>query len=145
MNLPSERPRGLIGCVQAMARPRCDAVERDRVLFLARSENGSKREIARRLAETVVQAFLSLDRLEEPLARDLLHAERILADDAAYAAATAERGAFDLFAELRHSRFAERGCRQLRPLEWDAETNELAEVVVDRLSRRFRDYLREWP
>lgn len=142
---PSRFPRGLRGRVQAMARPRCDPVEREAVRALAKGEAGGNRTVARILANAAVKSFLEVDQLSEPVSRDLLHAEKIVANDRHYAIAMADGGAADLFFRLRLERFEKRDCRQLRPAEWDIETKELSAIVADRLARRFRNYLQGWP
>lgn len=145
MSLPLCRPRSLIGSVQAMARPRCDEAECKAVRAMASGKDGGARQTARSLADDVVKSYLEVDRLAEPLARDLLHAEKILAGEPAYAIAMAAGGAADLFFKLRLARFQERDCRQLHPREWAIETKEVAALVSDRLTRRFRNYLQAWP
>ncbi|MBV1918570.1 MAG: hypothetical protein KUG65_11000 [Sphingomonadaceae bacterium] len=129
--------RGLSGPVQAMARPAWAADQ----LAIVREAMGSfpddmsRRSRARILASRVVAEILASDRCVDPMEIALAEARFALAREAAVMLAR------DLASELareRLRRFEARGCQQLAPDAWTAETREIGDELEGRLFEKFR-------
>lgn len=74
--------------------------------------------------------------------RALFNLQQKLEPDLFHALATSpDNPASDRFYRERLSRFESRGCSQLDPVKWEAETGEIAKIVTAYLERRYRDFL----
>jgi hypothetical protein len=74
--------------------------------------------------------------------RALFDAGQRLDPEPLHTLATAPEGpANERFRRERLARFEARECRQLAPAEWQAETDAIAAIVTDYLTRRYRDFL----
>lgn len=126
-----------------MSRPRRTAGEAEAVKALGDSIEGSGRAKAQKVAKAVVQAYLADEAREDPMERALHEARLSLSPDPAHDIATAPDSAVaDKFAKQRLARFEARGCLQLDPNAWQAETREISKNVTAQLARRYRDFLR---
>lgn len=124
-----------------MARPKRLPGERAAVAaaFAEMVPGLSDRSRARNLAERVVRELIAASCRTDPMEIALAAAVRVTAADPAVV--LAHDPEIDLAAELRRERMAKfeaRGCSQLGPAAWDAETIELAQVLVERFAERFR-------
>lgn len=102
-------------------------------------DNLSLRAKAARIARLVVRAYLRDEQRTDRFERALYLAEQRLDPDPIEAIATAADGhvAAGFMAE-RLSRYEGRCCSQLSQEDYEAETREIAEIIEQRLSRRYR-------
>ncbi|OHT22186.1 hypothetical protein [Edaphosphingomonas haloaromaticamans] len=132
-------PRGLIGPIYAMARPRRPGAERETVIAAA-GTNGSASNRARQLARAVAAAALAdIDR--DPAE----HVIRLLRDLAPTPldtlAISAEIDTAGLVIAERVRRLRARGGRRLSDREALSEDSEVIAAVASILSERYRRYL----
>jgi hypothetical protein len=133
------RPRGLIGPVFAMARPRRPPAEANLVRAAADGP-GCASQRALRLAARVAKATLAdVDAVETDPVLVLLHA---LALNPVHQLATdPEIDTAALFRAERAKRADARGGRRLPEREWAAEDREIMATITAALARRYRGAL----
>ena len=139
----TDRPRGLVGPVMAMARPKRPSAERELVIAATERMTGSARARASRLARQVArEAAAFVDREPGDLSDALLLAEAVIAPSPAFLLATvADVNTAALFIDARARRYIARGCQQLSPAAWAAETAELTAELGEVLTDRYRKLL----
>lgn len=129
--------RGIVGPPLCMARPATGRSVQVQVLqaFAGLPSDMSARSKSRCLAQRVVAEILAADRREDQFEIALVNALAAIATDPVYTLAAEH---MDELARERLRRFEARGCRQLPPDAWAAETREIAQALEQRLANKFR-------
>lgn len=135
------RPRGLIGPVMGMARPARPPSERETVVAAAKSVKGaSANEKAGKIAAQVARRTIEFADTD-PMSRALLRVTTQPTPIETLATCPII-DTLRLVNERRAKRFEERGCQQLGPLEWAAETRAIEYEVSTLLTHRYRRWLK---
>ena len=134
------RARGILAAY-AMARPRHGQRERGLVLaaFAAMPEHLPQRSKARLLAQRVVAEIMAAAEQVDPFELALFELRTATGGEPAFALAhDPEANLAALLVAERARRFVQRGARQLSPIEWRQEGQEIAETLTAQLADRFR-------
>jgi len=132
-------PRGLIGPVFAMSRPRRPAAERDAVIAAA-GPTGSAAQRARRVAQAVALAAIAdVDR--DPAERILALLRDLSPTPVDVLATAPEMGTAQMILSERVQRLRNRGGRRLSERAQDSEDKEIIAAVASVLSERYRRLL----
>lgn len=133
--------------MQAAGRPRRGRSERAAVRKALATMPGhlSDRAKCRALAARVTGWLIALDQCEDGLELALNRAIAAVEQDPAFALAHDPEA--NLLADLRRERlqrFEQRGCRQLCPNSWEAETRQIATALEGKFAERFRRLCKNW-
>lgn len=143
MHFREMKPRAVRSRVMAMGRPARPASERLALIKAAAGLDGSARQIARHVgAQVAAIAMRDADTdPQEAFANALARATR----EPTPAETLALSSEFDVAAMIgaeRVRRYSARGCRQLSPLGWEAETRTIERRIAARLAGRYSRLLR---
>lgn len=132
-------PRGLIGPIWAMARPRRPDEERAAVCNAAGVRGSASVRAARLAARVAVAAIAAVDEDEEPIIA-ILH--ELAADPVAMLARDPDIDTAALVRSERAKRCEARGGRRLRERDWPAEDAQVVARITAVLARRYRGFLK---